>query len=52
MAYVPGLRSPYARAGRLVYFGRMPDKIRLHTAGALPADTLDFDGGRDPATAH
>jgi gluconokinase len=35
---VPGLRSPYAKVGRLVYFGRMLDKIRLHAAGKLPAD--------------
>ena len=38
MPHVPGLRSPYARVGRLVYFGRMLDKIRLHAAGRLPAD--------------
>jgi gluconokinase len=37
MPNVPGLRSPYARVGRLVYFGRMLDKIRLHAAGRLPA---------------
>ena len=37
MPIVPGLRSPYAKVGRLVYFGRMLDKIRLHTRGALPA---------------
>lgn len=37
MAHVPGLRSPYAKVGRLVYFGRMLDKIRLHAAGQLPA---------------
>lgn len=36
MPTVPGLRSPYARVGRLVYFGRMLDKIRLHAAGRLP----------------
>ena len=36
MPNVPGLRSPYAKVGRLVYFGRMLDKIRLHAAGALP----------------
>ena len=36
MAHVPGLRSPYAKVGRLVYFGRMLDKIRLHAAGQLP----------------
>ncbi len=38
MPHVPGLRSPYAKVGRLVYFGRMLDKIRLHAAGKLPAD--------------
>jgi len=37
MAHIPGLRSPYAKVGRLVYFGRMLDKIRLHAAGQLPA---------------
>lgn len=36
MPLVPGLRSPYAKVGRLVYFGRMLDKIRLHAAGKLP----------------
>jgi len=49
MPYVPGLRSCYARVGRLVYFGRMLDKIRLHAAGRLPADYhanlgIGFDG--------
>jgi gluconokinase len=38
MPYVPGLRSCYSKVGRLVYFGRMLDKIRLHGAGKLPAD--------------
>jgi gluconokinase len=37
MANVPGLRSPYLKVGRLVYFGRMLDKIRLQAAGRLPA---------------
>lgn len=37
MPQVPGLRSCYAKVGRLVYFGRMLDKIRLHAAGKLPA---------------
>jgi hypothetical protein len=36
--HVPGLRSCYAKVGRLVYFGRMLDKIRLHAAGKLPAE--------------
>jgi gluconokinase len=31
-----GLRSPYDRVGGLFYFGRMVDKIRSHTDGALP----------------
>ncbi len=49
MPNVPGLRSPYDKVGRLVYFGRMVDKIRLHAKGALPADYTDnlgigFDG--------
>jgi gluconokinase len=37
MPSVPGLRSCYDKVGRLVYFGRMLDKIRLHAAGRLPA---------------
>ena len=36
MPTVPGLRSPYLKVGRLVFFGRMLDKIRLHAAGQLP----------------
>jgi gluconokinase len=36
MPHVPDLRSCYAKVGRLVYFGRMLDKIRLHAAGRLP----------------
>ncbi len=38
MPSVPGLRSCYAKVGRLVYFGRLLDKIRLHAAGRLPAE--------------
>jgi Domain of unknown function (DUF5069) len=38
MAHVPGLRSPSVQVGRLIYFGRMLDKIRLHAAGRLPAE--------------
>ncbi len=38
MPHVPGLRSPFAKVGRLVYFGRMLDKIRLHAAGQLPPE--------------
>lgn len=33
-----GLRSPFARVGGLVYFGRMLDKIRQHAKGALHRD--------------
>src|ERR1700739_1953190 len=38
MSHVLGLRSPYDKIGRLVYFGRMLDKIRLHAMGQLPPD--------------
>jgi hypothetical protein len=37
MANVP-LRSPSEKVGGLFYFGRMLDKIRLHSKGGLPAD--------------
>ena len=33
MQNIPGLRSCYDKVGRLIYFGRMLDKIRLHAAG-------------------
>ena len=33
---IPGLRSPHAKVGGLVYFGRLLDKIRLHDRGRLP----------------
>jgi gluconokinase len=33
-----GIRSPSAKVGGLVYFGRMLDKIRVHAKGELPAD--------------
>ena len=48
MPHVPGLRSPYAKVGRIVYFGRMLDKIRLHAAGRLPADYLANLGDAKP----
>lgn len=38
MSTVSPLRSPYEKVGRLVYFGRMLDKIRLHAKGELPED--------------
>ena len=44
--HVPGLRSPYAKIGRIVYFGRMLDKIRLHAAGKLPAADYAANLGR------
>lgn len=49
MPHIPGLRSPYLKVGRLVYFGRMIDKIRLQAAGKLPPDYTEnlgtgFDG--------
>jgi gluconokinase len=48
MPPVPGLRSPYAKIGRLVYFGRMLDKIRLHAAGQLPAEYVANLGDAHP----
>lgn len=33
-----GLRSPYAKIGGLVYFGRMLDKIRQHDKSELSPD--------------
>ena len=38
MPRVKGLRSPHAKVGRIVVFGRMLDKIRLHSRGELPAE--------------
>ena len=50
MPDIPGLRSCYSKVGRLVYFGRMLDKIRLHAAGKLPADYVSHLGDTgDPA---
>lgn len=34
----PFPRSPHAKVGGLVYFGRMLDKIRLHAQGVLSRD--------------
>ena len=36
MPNISGLRSCYDKVGRLIYFGRMLDKIRLAAAGQLP----------------
>lgn len=38
MPKIDGLRSCYSKVGRLIYFGRMLDKIRLHERSALPQD--------------
>jgi gluconokinase len=43
---IPGLRSPFAQLGGLVYFGRMLDKIRLAAAGKLPEG---WQAARGPA---
>jgi gluconokinase len=48
MPHVSGLRSPYDKVGRLVYFGRMLDKIRLNAAGKLPPDYLANLGDQKP----
>jgi hypothetical protein len=37
---IQNLRSPYDRVNGLMYFGRMLDKIRLHSQGKLPADYI------------
>jgi len=48
MPAIPGLRSPYAKLDRLVYFGRMLDKIRLHAAGKLPPEYVSNIGDDTP----
>jgi gluconokinase len=48
MPHVPGLRSPYAKVGRLIYFGRMLDKIRLQAAGKLPPEYVANVGEGKP----
>jgi hypothetical protein len=48
MPHIPGLRSCYAKVGRLVYFGRMLDKIRLHAGGRLPASHVANLGEGQP----
>ncbi|MDQ6655234.1 MAG: DUF5069 domain-containing protein [Verrucomicrobiota bacterium] len=47
---LPGLRSCYDKVGRLIYFGRMLDKIRLHAAGQLPQDYVENLGEPQPFT--
>ena len=44
MPQIPGLRSVYSKVGRLIYFGRMLDKIRLHASGKLPSDYIPLLG--------
>ena len=47
MSSIPPLRSPYEKTGRIVYFGRMLDKIRLHARGELPdAYAVNMGDGR------
>lgn len=46
MSIVPGLRSPYIKTGRIVYFARMLDKIRLSAAGRLPVDEYGGNLGK------
>jgi gluconokinase len=48
MPHIQGLRSCYAKVGRLVYFGRMLDKIRLHHAGQLPPSHVANLGENQP----
>lgn len=48
MANVPGLRSPFSKVGRLVFFGRMLDKIRLQLANALPEEYQQNYGDGSP----
>ena len=44
MSNVPDLRSCYDKVGRVIYFGRMLDKIRLHAAGRLPTEYHEYLG--------
>ena len=48
MPRVIGLRSPHAKVGRIIVFGRMLDKIRLHANGTLPAGYTSNLGGEKP----
>ncbi len=48
MPKIADLRSPYAKVGRLVYFGRMLDKIRLEAEGTLPAAYRENLGDTSP----
>jgi len=50
MPNIPCLRSCYDKVGRLIYFGRMLDKIRLHDADQLPPAYHDYLGEPHPFT--
>ena len=50
MPHIAGLRSCYDKVGRLIYFGRMLDKIRLHAAGRLPPEYCEYLGERPTPT--
>ena len=45
MSSLPFPRSAFDRAGDIVYFARMLDKIRLHTAGRLRLEYHENLGG-------
>ena len=47
---IPGLRSPSEQVNGLVYFGRMLDKIRLHSKGELPQGWEAMRGTPTPNT--
>jgi hypothetical protein len=48
MPRIAGLRSPHAKVGRIVVFGRMLDKLRLQARGALPPEYQDNLGEARP----
>ena len=48
MPRIAGLRSPHAKVGRIVVFGRMLDKVRLQARGALPPEYQDNLGEARP----
>jgi carbohydrate kinase (thermoresistant glucokinase family) len=48
MQKITGLRSPHAKVGRIVCFGRMLDKARLNARGVLPPDYQANIGEQKP----
>jgi carbohydrate kinase (thermoresistant glucokinase family) len=48
MPKITGIRSPHAKVGRLVHFGRMLDKIRINARGVLPPDYQANLGDQKP----